>query len=115
MTATVLSGRLRICNTIPSDERIWGHGVVLPVYGATTYMLPSSNFSPTRSRPERLLLLEQPRKTGMAAESKQHLLDVCVDVQSGKTNDIFQSNFNHILRLLNTNVDGKQKVVYSLT
>ena len=26
-----------------------------------------------------------------------------------------QSNFNHILRLLNTNVDGKQKVVYSLT
>ncbi|KAK4140530.1 ribosomal protein S13/S18-domain-containing protein [Dichotomopilus funicola] len=26
-----------------------------------------------------------------------------------------KSNFNHILRLLNTNVDGKQKVVYSLT
>jgi hypothetical protein len=28
---------------------------------------------------------------------------------------VYQSNFNHILRLLNTNVDGKQKVVYSLT
>lgn len=39
----------------------------------------------------------------------------CVDVPSGEANGIFQSNFNHILRLLNTNVDGKQKVVYSLT
>lgn len=27
----------------------------------------------------------------------------------------FQSNFQFILRLLNTNVDGKQKVVYALT
>ncbi|EGS20808.1 40S ribosomal protein uS13 [Thermochaetoides thermophila DSM 1495] len=26
-----------------------------------------------------------------------------------------KTNFNHILRLLNTNVDGKQKVVYALT
>jgi ribosomal S13/S18-like protein len=26
-----------------------------------------------------------------------------------------KSNFQHILRLLNTNVDGKQKVMYALT
>lgn len=28
---------------------------------------------------------------------------------------LLQSNFQFILRLLNTNVDGKQKVVYALT
>jgi hypothetical protein len=43
--------------------------------------------------------------------------NTCVDVHTfrAKTLTGAQSNFNHILRLLNTNVDGKQKVVYSLT
>lgn len=60
-------------------------------------------------------LCENPSWDASVSLSHYFCPDICYSDKAGLQSLVAEDSFQHILRVLNTNVDGKQKIVYAMT